>query len=62
MQLQPLLKIQIYPFEVNKEMAADAPELLQEKGLCCPAKVLVVGRSPYRGSATTLLEDYLFQK
>jgi hypothetical protein len=32
-QLQPLLKIQIFPFEVNKDTAANAPELLQEKDL-----------------------------
>ena len=27
-QLQPLLKIQIFPFEINKDMAGNAPELL----------------------------------
>jgi hypothetical protein len=39
-QLQSLLKIQIFPFEVNKDTAANAPELLQKKGLWCSAKSL----------------------
>jgi hypothetical protein len=42
-------------------MAANALELLQEKGLWCPAEVLVMDRSPCRGSARTLLKDCLFQ-
>jgi len=49
-QLQQLFKTQIFPFEVNKEMtAANVLELLRENGLWCPAKVLVLDRSPYRG-------------
>ena len=49
-QLQQLLKTQIFPFEVNKEMAStNVPELLQENDLCRPAKVLVLDRSPCRG-------------